>query len=448
MTHPTPRLGGAVIALVALALTGCAGSGTDPGAGGTAAKTSSGCEGSNPSGTPSGKITFQTTNLKKDFAPFFDRLIADFEKTYPGTDVTWIDDPGDSGFSSRLLSQARNCDLPDVVNVTADVVNELNKTGNLVDFDKAAPDAGDIFVPTIWDSVAKKTNATHPALPWYWGPAVQVYNTELWQKAGLGKPPATVNEFLDAALKVGQVADGKYYAILGNRDWDYLNDWQSLGVALMNDDQTKFTFADDPKASEYLSKLAEIYKAGGMRRDSVTGEPDPSNDYAAGTLVWGSTNASFLRYLEKNAPQIYAKTDVAPAPTGPDGSVPFSGQYISVPTNSKNQGTAVAFAQFLTNDANQLAWSKDPAVVIFPTTTEALKDPYFTQAPGGGAFAKARAVAAAAALKAKADPAVPYFSGTVSTAITKAFQQAITGQKPAKDALMEAQDAANASLGN
>ncbi len=443
--------------LAVLALAGCGASGSDPGAGGgsasgnasgVAAKPAAGCKSGdqNPTGKPEGEITFQTTNLKKDFSGFFTKLIADFEKQYPDVKVKWIDDPGDAGFNSRILAQARACDLPDVVNVTADTVNELNKAGDLVDIDKVAPDAGKVFVPTIWDSIKSTSNAAHPALPWYWGPSVQVYNKDLWQKAGLSKPPTTVNGLLDDAVQVGKKSGGKYYAIIGNRDWDYMTDWQSLGVQLMNSDQTKFTFGDDSKAVSYLDKLRQVYQSGGMRKDSVTGPGDPTNDYSAGTLVWGSSNASFLRYLQQNAPKVYDASAVAPYPTNPDGTVPFNGQYVSVPTNSKHQAAAVAFARFLTNDANQLAWCKDPKVVIFPTTSAALKDPYFTSGSGSGAFGEARKIAAQAALKAKANPAVPYFSGTVSTAIQKAFQQVVTGQKPAATALKEAQDAANASL--
>lgn len=438
----------ALTCLSTLALTGCTSTSTSSSTSSGGSGKTSGCASgdADASGKPSGTITFQTTNLKSSFGAFFNKLIADFEKQNPGVTVKWIDDPGDSGFDSRILAEARSCDLPDVMNLPAGTVSELNKASDLLDFDKVAPGAGKVFVPSVWDSVASKTHAAHPALPWYWGPSVQVYNKELWAKAGLSTPPTSVTDLLDDAAAVGKASGGKFYAITGNRDWDYLNDWQSLGVKLMNDDQTKFTFADDPKAVNYVNQLRDIYQAGGMRKDSVLGSPDPSNDYAAGNLVWGSSNASFLRYLQQNAPKVYAQTEVAPYPANPDGTTPFNGQYVSVPVNSKHQAAAIAFARFLTNDANQLAWAEDPDVVIFPTTTAALKNPFFTHATGGGAFAQARAVAAKEALNAKADPAVPYFAGDVDTAIQKAFQQAITGQKSAADALKQAEATANASL--
>src|SRR6187397_2410067 len=56
--------------------------------------------------TPSGEITFQTTALKASFSEYFTELIEDFEAAYPGTTVTWEDDPGDGSFATRLVADA------------------------------------------------------------------------------------------------------------------------------------------------------------------------------------------------------------------------------------------------------------------------------------------------------------------------------------------------------
>jgi len=64
---------------------------------------------------------------------------------------------------------------------------------------------------------------------------------------------------------------------------------------------------------------------------------------------------------------------------------------VAVPKASRHQQDAVRFALFVTNDKNQLSFSK--LTVIFPSTKKAAADPYFTQR-GVDPEAKARAIAA------------------------------------------------------
>lgn len=403
------------------------------------------------SGSPAGDITFQTTNLKKDFAGFFEPLIASFEKEHPDINVTWIDDPGDGDFTARMLAQARACDLPDVMNLNISTVTGLNDASQLLDFDKKVADAGAPFVPSIWDSLtAQSGTASHPALPWYWSPSVLTFNTELMEKSGLDpqSPPATMTELFEDAQQVAKTSGGKYFALNGNPSWDYLTDWQTSGVALMNSDHTEFTFGDDPAALAYVTGYADAYAAGAIPPDSVNGSPDATEAYSAGQLVFGSRNASFLRYLRDNAPKIYPLTEVAAAPSDPGQSTPFVGQYISVSNTSENAHAAAVFAQYLTNDANQLAWAKDPSVVVFPSTSQALEDPFFTEPAADDTLSQARAIAAQAALEATFDPAQMYFGGSVDSEIVKQLQLAFTGAVSPADALQAAEDSANKALNN
>ncbi|HEX6682102.1 MAG TPA: extracellular solute-binding protein, partial [Candidatus Limnocylindrales bacterium] len=121
--------------------------------------------------------------------------------------------------------------------------------------------------------------------------------------------------------------------------------------------------------------------------------------------------------------------------------------YIAVPVTSKNPATAAAFAQFLLNAENQTKWCQHPKVVIFPTTTASLSDPFFTSPKAGdGAFGKARQVAAAAATGAKADALMAIWSGAIGAPVTAELQLAIKGDKDPAQALKDAQDKANQIL--
>lgn len=448
------RLPGSLACFLALALTaaGCGLSGgSDDGE-----ATAGGCKvdkanvGSGElSGDVKGDITFQTTNLKKDFGDYFNGVIAAFEKEHPGTKVKWIDDPGDSTFTQRLVADAQGCTLPDVVNINVNTAVALTKNGYLLNLDEKAPDAGEPFTASMWKS-STYTDAdgteVHSVLPWYSGGIVQTFNTDLMKKAGLDpdRPPTTILGLFDDAEKIAKVSDGKYYAFLANPSLRIPADWQQMGIQVLSADGKKFTFADDPKTVRWVEGMTRLYKAGAMPRDSLSSNQDPSNVYGQGKLVYGSTNPNFLRFIQQNNPSIYEKTGVARYMLDDLGHTVGAPQYIGVASTSKNAVTALAFARFLTNARNQLEWAKDPNVVIFPSTTESLKDPFFQKVEGTDPFAEARKIVASDRQTATADE-IALTPGELN-AVSAQIQLAMQGKKSAEDALKEAQSKANELL--
>ncbi|MGP4047266.1 extracellular solute-binding protein [Streptomyces sp. 2A115] len=445
------RLTGSLACLVVLTLTaaGCGLSGgSDDGeatAGGC--KVDEGNVGSGKlTGDVKGKITFQTTNLKKDFGGYFNPVIKAFEKEHPGTSVKWIDDPGDATFTQRLVADAQGCTLPDVVNINVNTAIALTKNGYLVNLDEKAPDAGKPFSEAMWDSSAyadAEGNKVHSVLPWYSGGIVQTFNTELMKKAGLdpAKPATTMFDLFADAEKIAKVSNGDYYAFLANPLLRLPADWQQMGVKVLSADGKSFTFADDPKTAEWVDWMTKLYKAGAMPRDSISSNQDPSTVYGQGKLVYGQTNPNFLRFIQQNNPSVYKTTGVARYPLDDLGHTVGAPQYIGAASTSKNAVTALAFAQFLTNAENQLEWAKDPNVVIFPSTTESLNDPFFQSVKGDDPFAEARKIVASDRKTATADE-IALTPGELN-AITAQVQLAMQGKKSAQDALDEAQSKAN-----
>jgi multiple sugar transport system substrate-binding protein len=437
------------IAALSLAATGCGlGGGSDSGdasAGGC--KVDQGNVGSGKlTGDVKGDITFQTTNLKKDFGGYFNGVIAAFEKAHPGTKVKWIDDPGDATFTQRLVADAQGCTLPDVVNINVNTAVALTKNGYLLDLDKKAPDAGEPFVPALWKSsmYADASGAkVHSVLPWYSGGIVQTFNNDLLKKAGLdpAKPPTTVLGLFDDAQKVAEASDGKYYAFLANPQLRIPADWQQMGIRILSADGKKFTFADDPKTVQWVEAMTKLYKAGGMPRDSLSSTQDPANVYGQGKLVYGPTNPNFLRFIQQNNPSVYKKTGVARFMLDDLGHTVGAPQYIGVASTSKNAPTALAFGQFLTNAQNQLEWAKDPNVVIFPSTTASLDDPFFQSVKGTDPFSEARKIVASDRKTATADE-IALTPGELN-AISAQVQLAMQGKKSAEAALKEAQSKSN-----
>lgn len=63
----------------------------------------------NSTSSNSNEISFQTWNLKNDtYTPYFNDLIAAFQKENPGVTVKWIDQPAD-GYTDKIRPFAVWC---------------------------------------------------------------------------------------------------------------------------------------------------------------------------------------------------------------------------------------------------------------------------------------------------------------------------------------------------
>lgn len=455
MTHPplARRLGVLGAAALLLLSNACGLSGGTAGSSAGAVTGACGAPGSNADGKPvsgevKGEIKFVTQGLKADFAGFFEPLIKKFETEHPGTTVKWEDSPADAT-DARMIADAANCTLADVINAPLPTMKALTDAGSLMPIDKKLPGIGEAFVPSVWDSTALGKDGAHTALPWYWGPQILTFNKKIFQEAGLdaAKPPATMQEYFAAAQRIAGKASKGTTAFWGNPAWQFVTQWHGMGVKAMNDDLSAFTFADDPNVQAWFQGYVDGYRSGAISKDSITGEPDPSQSYIQGKLAFGSPNASFLRTVKDNAPTVYEQTGVAPAPRNPGLKTLLSAQFITVNKNTEQPAAALEFARFITNPANQLAWAKDPKVVIFPTTTESLKDSFFSTPSDSGAFGAARTLAAKEALNAEAWlPAVYLENSAITSAILGRLQLSMQEKITVPEAVKAAQDEANKLL--
>lgn len=449
MTARTRRGFAAVIAAAALALSGCGLGPTEPSPdrAGSCTITGPAADGTALTGEPSGRIVFQTTALKQDFSDYFEGVIAAFEEKYPDTEIVWQDDPGDASFTQRLVTDAMGCSLPDVVNLNTTTAYALYKYNFLLNLSTAAPEVGDDFLPSLWDSLLFPDDADHYVMPWYWGLlGLQTYNKELMLEAGLDpeNPPTTFAEQFAAAEKIGDDAGGDYTAFVANPRTRVPSDWQMMEAEIMNEDQTEFTFGDDQRVIDWLTQFRAAFASGGLPTDTLSSDTDVTQLYSTGDLVWGSTNGSYLRYVQETNASVYEKTGAAPlVDTGGRGLV--DSQLIAVPTTSKNPVTAVAFATFLLSPENQSAFVSDPRISNFPSTTESMEIPKFTEVNGTAPLDEALRVSVELAKDAESSALYPW-SDSINSAVLAELQLAIAGRKSPEQALQDAQRKANTIL--
>ncbi|MER5856073.1 extracellular solute-binding protein [Streptomyces sp900105245] len=418
-------LAAAAVALV-LPLSAC-GSGDD-GSGSTDA-----------TGKVEGDITFQTWNLRANFKSYFEGVIADFEHKYPGTHVKWVDQPAE-GYPDKLSADAAGGTLPDVVNVSPDLVAPLAKAGLALDLDKSAAKYRSEYLPGAWAGHQVPGLSGTYAFPWYLNTGPLFYNKALFTKAGLDpeQPPRTYDELFADALRMAEKSDGKV-ATLANVPT--IEDFGRYGVPLMNEQGTGFAF-NDAKGVKLLTKYKELYDAKALDPQALTATPESSGKkFLTGAVAMNPGSALDLGNFKKNAPGLYRNIGITDQITS-TGHVNMYVMGVMVNSRTEHTPAAVAFAHFVTDARNQMSFAKK--VAIFPSTAGSLDDPYFTKDDGTDET-RVR-TAAAKSLKNAVNYTPVLFSDQMKTALRNEVAKALQGKESPKAALDNAVAAADRLL--
>ncbi|WP_217552741.1 extracellular solute-binding protein [Streptomyces sp. GbtcB6] len=405
----------AAAAVLALPLSACGSGGDDGGS-------------SDASGKVEGDITFQTWNLRANFKSYFDGLVADFEKKYPGTHVKWIDQPAE-GYADKISADAAGGTLPDVVNVSPDLVAPLVKAGLALDLDKAAGKYRSKYLAGAWASHQIPGTSGTYAFPWYLNTGPLFYNKTLFKQAGLDpdQPPKTYDELFADALRMAQQSDGKV-ATLANVPT--IEDFGRYGSQLMNKAGTGFAF-NDAKGVELLTKYKELYDAKALDPQALTATPESTGKkFLTGAVAMNPGSALDLDNFKKQAPNLYKNIGITDQITS-TGHVNMYVMGVMVNSRTKHTAASVAFAHFVTDAQNQMSFAKK--VAIFPSTAGSLDDPYFTKEDGTDET-RVR-IAAAKSLKNAVNYTPVLFSDQMKTALRNEVAKTLQGKESPKTAL-------------
>ncbi len=192
---------------------------------------------------------------------------------------------------------------------------------------------------------------------------------------------------------------------------------------------------------EYVETLTALWEEGVMPPDSITqGHAQEIEAYQAEQIALFPSGPNFLTIVRENAPDVAENTAVAPQITGELGVANMAVMGLLVPRTSENQATALAFAEFMTNAENQLAFSQ--IVTVLPSVAEALEDPYFTDTSDGTVDSLARSISAEQ-IKSAENLVPVQFDDRVKNALVGRIQLAMKGEITAQEALDGAVEEAN-----
>ena len=376
------------------------------------------------------ELEMWTLALSPTFDDYINGVVADFEAQHEGVTVNWVDLP-DGGFPDRFFASVAAGRAPDVVNLNTSRMLQAQEQGALVNLsERATPEQLGIYFDNLLAS--SSVGGDVYAFPWYQAPTVLMYNKAIFEQAELDPeaPPATYEEAINMALTIREAT-----LLEGITPLPFPEDWLvQNGVSILNEDGTAPAF-NTPEGVTALQVYVDAVESRAVSREAANFDYEKSiRDFVGAQSAMLVTGPQFLRTVEADGPDVYANLGVAPYPQTETGIIPNAIQNMVVPAASDNIDLAIELANFVTNDANQLAFAK--LVSIFPSTKEAAQDPFFCSdqesLEGQARCIQANSIERGFDNQVRED---------IKQEIRRGFAEAMLGQKDAATALADAEQA-------
>ncbi|MGC0144999.1 ABC transporter substrate-binding protein [Pseudactinotalea sp. Z1732] len=385
-----------------------------------------------------GTITFQTMQLSPTFDDLINGYIEEFEDMHPEVTVNWVDVPTD-GTAQKINADAASGNLADVLNLDSGHLTPLAREGRVLDMSAMVPEAQDDYLESAWEVFAIG-GPEISALPWYLNTPVLVVNTTIMEEAGLDEIPRTYFDMMDASAVIGEETE---YAGFQLGASIFKNALLATGTPIVNDDATEAVI-NTPEAQDLVERLHALYLNGGIPADSITAEPRSGLEVLSeGRVAFGSGGPNQLRIVDENAPDLLAQLEVHPPIVDENDEAWLVAHGLAVPTTSENQATAIEFARFVTNSDNQLLLANES--VVFPSTPDALNQPFFTEAEDD-LVDQGRAIAAQNLLDERVAPQSDDVDREIEGELWSQMQLALMGDEEISIALERTEEAITSIL--
>lgn len=331
-----------------------------------------------------------------DAQAFFDDVSAAFEEETGATleveFVEWAD------AHDRFVTSIAGGTTPDVAETGTTWTPEFADAGALAPLDEyvAGAGIGDDLVEGLVE--AGTYDEQLYGMPWYAGVRSLVYNTEMFEQAGI-EPPTTWAELEEAAAALKEEYPDKIaVAVPGDAEFTvYPWVWGAGGEVATLDGETWTSGLDSPEAQEGIEFWTGLATEGGYSSEGATTwrETDVLDAFAAGDVgmaVMGSWTPGAI--VDAN-PDMEGKFAAVPIP-GKDGGIAPSvlgGSHLSMFETAEDKDLAFAFIEMMTTGEFAQQWGEQSG--YFPgqvslldetlASTDPLVAPFAEQFVDGGA---------------------------------------------------------------
>lgn len=380
-------------------------------------------------------VEFWTISLQPTFTEFFNGLIKTYQEKNKNVTIKWVDLPYDA-IQQKLITAAAGGTSPDVVNLNTQMALSLAGKKAVVDLNKEATEAQkSIYIDSLYKSA--KVGDSIYAFPWYASPSIMIYNKALFEKAGIKSVPKTFEE----ASQLAKTMKDKTGAYM-NVPEELTNLLFLDGLNILSADKKKAAF-NNADTLNLINKYKAAATAGEIPKDNWGKWDNELKLFETSKLAILNSSGSSISRIKDEAPDVYKNLAIAEPMVGKAGVSLDPLMNVVVPTASKNHKAAIDFASYITNDENQLAFSKK--VAIFPSTKIASEDSYF-MADTKSLEGMARSMSAATLSKSADQSMGVEKQGDIQLQINKIYEACITGNTDPQKAITAQESQVNQIL--
>jgi sn-glycerol 3-phosphate transport system substrate-binding protein len=372
-----------------------------------------------------------------------DGYAAEFEKQNPGIKVKPVYAGDYVQTIGKALTAMKGGDTPEMaILLAADIITltDENAVVAIDDFVKTPEDKAwlDGFFPGFMENA--RLGGKTWAIPFQRSTPVLYWNKEMFKEAGLDpdKGPANWQEMADFAKKLtkkdasGNVTTwGLQIPSDGNSSWLFTGLTTANGARLVDAEGKKTNFAD-PKVVEALQYWIDLSKVDGVQPSGLTSWGTTPKDFMEKKLAMMWTTTGNLSNLKNNASFPFG---VAMLPAKVSYGAPTGGGnfYIFKNIPPEKQQAAFNFVKFMTTPERAAEWSIATGYVA--TSPAAYETPVMKQYVASFP----QAAVARDQLKYAVSEITVHEGQRVMKVFNDSLQAALTGAKPAKTALEDAQ---------
>ncbi|MGZ8782183.1 MAG: sugar ABC transporter substrate-binding protein [Gaiellaceae bacterium] len=332
----------------------------------------------------------------------------------------------------KLLTSVAGNKTPDISQMGTTWMGEFAKTGALDEVPE------NIDQSAFFESAMSTGVVDDKAygVPWYVETRLLYYRTDIAEKAGITKPPATWDELKAMAVAMKEKGGAKHGISLSPNNWQELLPfmWQNGGEVVS--DAGEFTF-DSPENVEAIEYYQSFFKDG-LTAGSVPEGFDITPAFVQGTHPMFFSGPWHLGLIEElGGAKLKGKWAVAPMPEQESATSFIGGSDLVVFKNSGNKAAAWKFVEYLSTADVQQKWYT--TVSALPSVASAWESGTLATDEQLGLFGEQ--------LKdAKAPPTIPRWEQVAADAINTEMEKAMIGGASAEEAA-EAMQAKASSIG-
>ncbi|MFF7368965.1 extracellular solute-binding protein [Streptomyces tricolor] len=244
-----------------------------------------------------------------------------------------------------------SADGPDVIEVGNTQVPLYADGGRLVDLTlESMRDWGkDAWLPGLAEP-GKDGNKQY-GIPWYAANRVVIYRKDLFEQAGIARPPRTRDDWLAATEKLN--SGGIQGIYLAGQDWYTLSGfiWDEGGDLAQEKDHTWQGTLDTPAALRGMEFYRRLQALGAGPADADEEHPPQAGVFAGGKVAQIVAVPGLAQAIVRQNPDLKGRIGFFPVPgrtAGRPGAVFTGGSDLVVPRNTDDQFAATAVVGALT----------------------------------------------------------------------------------------------------